>query len=200
VDKALASETILAYEVNGAALPAVHGAPLRAIVPGYIGARSVKWLGHIKLEREPSPSHHQRRAYRMLQHGGPSDAAWDTSPAIDGVCVTSAICSPLDGSVVAERPVRLRGYAVASEGASITEVAVSADAGASWQTASLAATPSVWAWRLWKATLDLSPGVHTLTVCATDSTGATQPSDLSSVWNARGYMNNAWHRITIRVA
>ncbi|HEX6864478.1 MAG TPA: molybdopterin-dependent oxidoreductase, partial [Thermoanaerobaculia bacterium] len=44
LDKALSSEVLLAYEMNGADLPPVHGAPLRVVVPGYIGARSVKWL------------------------------------------------------------------------------------------------------------------------------------------------------------
>ena len=45
----LRQETLLAFEMNGAPLEPVHGFPLRAIVPGYIGARSVKWLERITL-------------------------------------------------------------------------------------------------------------------------------------------------------
>jgi len=45
LSKALADEVLLAVEMNGAPLEAVHGAPVRVVVPGYIGARSVKWLG-----------------------------------------------------------------------------------------------------------------------------------------------------------
>ena len=185
--KALAAETILVYAVNGTPLPVVHGAPLRVIVPGYIGARSVKWLRRIELASEPSEGHYQRHAYRT------------DDGALNGLPVTSAICSPLHGSVVTDWPVRVSGYAVASEGACIARVEVTADGGAHWQAAELGANPSVWAWRLWAITLDLRPGTHTLAARATDSTGATQPAELSSVWNARGYLNNAWHRVTVLV-
>jgi sulfite oxidase len=41
LEKAQGDEVLLAWEMNGQPLAAVHGAPLRAIVPGYIGARSV---------------------------------------------------------------------------------------------------------------------------------------------------------------
>lgn len=37
-------EVLLAYEMNGAALTPDHGFPLRVVVPGVVGARSVKWL------------------------------------------------------------------------------------------------------------------------------------------------------------
>ncbi|MGH2524914.1 MAG: molybdopterin-dependent oxidoreductase, partial [Anaerolineales bacterium] len=42
IEKALSLEVLLAYEMNGEPLPPAHGFPVRAIVPGYIGARSVK--------------------------------------------------------------------------------------------------------------------------------------------------------------
>ena len=57
---------LLAWEMNGEPLPPVHGAPLRAVVPGYIGARSVKWLERIELLAEPSDGYYQAVAYRLF--------------------------------------------------------------------------------------------------------------------------------------
>ena len=54
LSKAMDRRTLLADEMNGVPLTPDHGAPLRVIVPGYIGARSVKWLREIRLEREPT--------------------------------------------------------------------------------------------------------------------------------------------------
>jgi sulfite oxidase len=54
LEKALAPEVLLAWEMNGVPLPPEHGAPLRAVVPGFIGARSVKWLSRIELRDTPS--------------------------------------------------------------------------------------------------------------------------------------------------
>ncbi|HEV2085136.1 MAG TPA: hypothetical protein VGR09_08635, partial [Gemmatimonadales bacterium] len=56
---------------------------------------------------------------------------------------------------------------------------------------------AAWSWSLWEATLNLKPGSHTLVVRATDTTGVTQPPDVASTWNVKGYNNNAWHRATI---
>jgi sulfite oxidase len=50
IEKAMSAGTLLAYEMNGEPLPPLHGFPLRVIVPGYIGARSVKWLTNIHLQ------------------------------------------------------------------------------------------------------------------------------------------------------
>jgi sulfite oxidase len=38
------ADILLAYEMNGKDLNRDHGFPLRVVVPGVIGARSVKWL------------------------------------------------------------------------------------------------------------------------------------------------------------
>jgi sulfite oxidase len=70
--KALSDEVLLAYEMNGEPLPPVHGAPLRVVVAGYIGARSVKWLQQIELRREPWDGYFQNTAApRRARAAGP---------------------------------------------------------------------------------------------------------------------------------
>ncbi len=76
LEKALSPEVLLAYEMNGEPLPPVHGAPLRVVVPGYIGARSVKWLSTVTLQDEPSDNYFQAKAYRLFP---PARAARTTS-------------------------------------------------------------------------------------------------------------------------
>ena len=56
-------EVILALEMNGQPLPKIHGAPLRVVVAGYIGARSCKWLYRINALAEPSMGPVQRQEY-----------------------------------------------------------------------------------------------------------------------------------------
>ena len=64
--KALSEEVLLAFEMNGKPLLPIHGAPLRAVVPGYIGARSVKWLNKITVQKTPSSNHYQQTAYKIF--------------------------------------------------------------------------------------------------------------------------------------
>src|SRR5579875_2123021 len=59
LDKARRPEVLLAWEMNGEPLPPVHGAPLRVVVPGYIGARSVKWLLRIEVRSRPWKGYYQ---------------------------------------------------------------------------------------------------------------------------------------------
>jgi sulfite oxidase len=182
--KALSPEVLLAWEMNGEPLAPVHGAPLRAVVPGYIGARSVKWLERVELRREPSDGYYQATAYRL-----------DDLP-LGEVAVNADFLVPDGATRVAAGPVDLRGYAFAGGGRRVARVEVSAgDDG--WIEAELGEDLGPWAWRLWRARLELGPGRRELLVRAWDDAGATQPEDPATVWNPKGYANNAWGRLTL---
>src|SRR5262249_28072208 len=66
IEKGMSAEVLLAYEMNGQPLPPHHGFPLRVLVPGYIGARSVKWLASIVLQDAPSSNYYQAHAYKVF--------------------------------------------------------------------------------------------------------------------------------------
>lgn len=194
--KAHRPEVLLAWAMNGEALPLVHGAPVRMVVPGYIGARSVKWLQRIEVRSEPWRGHFQEVLYRLLPDGDtPSPGA---GMPLGLVALNSDVLSPVDGATVPAGPLEVRGYAFAGGDRHVTRVDVSLDGGANWSQAELLEDLGRWAWRHWRITLQLAPGEHEIVVRAWDSSAATQPEDEAALWNPKGYVNNARPRVRVR--
>lgn len=201
LDKAAGPEVLLADTMNGEPLPAVHGAPLRVVVPGYIGARSVKWVSRVTLQENPSDNYFQAKAYRLFPaHMGPENVEWDKGLMLGESPLNSVICEPSDGAAVPAGRVTVRGWAVASGGKRVARVDLSTDGGRTWTTAGLATGGGDWTWRFWEASLDLAPGEHEIVCRAFDSAAQTQPEHPSQVWNFKGYANNAWNRVRVRCA
>jgi sulfite oxidase len=197
--KGMCPEVILAYEMNGEPLTPVHGFPLRTIVPGYIGARSVKWLDCITVQNEPSQNYFQNHAYRLFApHIVPETVEWEEGVMLGEMNVTSVICSHYENESIPSGLVTVQGYSITG-GTEIARVEVSWDGGRNWVQAELFNDASCWAWTLWKASFELEPGKYQLVVRAIDTSANTQPQDISQVWNFKGYMNNAWHRVNIEV-
>ena len=196
IEKACRPEVLLAWEMNGEPLPPVHGAPLRVIVPGYIGARSVKWLERIEVRARPWLGYYQHVAYRLLpEDGTPGPGA---GMPLGLVALNADVLSPAEGATVAAGPVEVRGYAFAGGERHVARVDVSVDAGASWTQAELLDDLGRWAWRHWRTTVELTPGDHEILVRAWDSSAATQPEDEAALWNPKGYVNNARPRVRVR--
>ena len=196
LEKACRPEVLLAWAMNGEPLPAVHGAPLRVVVPGYIGARSVKWLDRIEVRSSPWQGYFQHVVYRLVpedQTPGPG-----VGMALGLIALNSDVLSPADGDTVPAGPVEVRGYAFAGGERHVARVDVSLDGGASWSQAELLDDLGRWAWRHWRITLDLAPGEREILVRAWDSSAATQPEDEAALWNPKGYVNNARPRVRVR--
>jgi sulfite oxidase len=199
LEKALRAEVLLASELNGAPLPADHGFPVRAVVPGWIGARSVKWLGKIILSETPSRNYFQTKAYRFQRTTNPNDIRDVTSGSeLNVLPLNAVILWPTRDEVVPSGSVKMRGWAMGSAGRQLRSIEVSANAGRDWYPARVARPPAEWSWTFWEAELDLSPGRHVLAARASDCSGETQPAAVGDMWNVKGYMNNAWHLIPVR--
>jgi sulfite oxidase len=195
LDKACRREVLLAWGMNGEPLPPVHGAPVRVVVPGYIGARSVKWLERIELRPAPWKGYYQNVVYRLLpEDGTPGPGA---GMPLGLVALNADVLSPADGETVAAGPVVVRGYAFAGGERHVARVDVSLDAGTHWKQAQLLEDLGPWAWRHWRITVDLAPGSHEILVRAWDSSAATQPDDEAALWNPKGYVNNARPRVRV---
>ncbi|XP_059186046.1 sulfite oxidase, mitochondrial [Centropristis striata] len=209
-------DVLLAYEMNGEDLPADHGYPVRVVVPGTVGARNVKWLGKIIVSAEESSSHWQQNDYK----GFSPMTDWDTvdfksAPAIQELPIQSAITVPADGAVVDRslNEVTVKGYAWSGGGREVVRVDVSLDGGKTWQVAQLrtsdkeqASEPSpppgqAWAWKLWEVTAPLPAEAQELEiVCkAVDNSYNMQPDTVPPIWNLRGVLSNAWHRVTVKI-
>ncbi len=196
--KALGPEVLLAYEMNGEPLPPVHGAPLRALVPGYIGARSVKWLSRIEVLREPSENYFQTRAYRLspADVDEPEAIDWSQAVMLGELPVNSVICDPADGDEVPAGRLTVAGWAMAGGGRTVERVDLSGDGGLSWARCEVLRGER-WAWCLWGGEVELAPGATALVVRAPRLGRAAPARAPRAVWNAKGYANNAWHRIGV---
>lgn len=200
LDKALHPDVLLAYEMNGHPLPHSHGFPVRVVVPGYIGARSVKWLRRVRVQTTPSNNFYQTKAYKLFpRETTPETADWSTGKMLGEQYLNAIICSHVEGQTFNVGKHQIQGVALPHESALIDHVEVSIDNGATWLSATLGGDNKQWSWRLWECEVDLTRGQHTLIVRAFDDAGNSQPETVESVWNFKGYMNNAWHRVAINV-
>jgi DMSO/TMAO reductase YedYZ molybdopterin-dependent catalytic subunit len=196
--KALHPDTLLAYEMNGQALPVQHGFPLRVIAPGWAGDSWVKWLQHIEVLDHEFEGFWMKSAYRHPTHPVPPGTAVDVSemvPVTD-LNVKSVIAVPNVG-VAMPGTVRIQGTAW-SNTSPVSKVEISTDGGQSWKLAKLAGQQTKYGWRLWKYDWKATEGRYTLMSRATNMAGQTQP--LSQEWNPPGYLWNVAQPFPITIS
>jgi len=196
--KADAAEVLLAWEMNGQPLPRLHGGPVRMVVPGFIGARSVKWINRITVRDSPSDNYFQAVAYRLLPaDADPSTAGPGGGLSLSTLPINSAVLTPADGATVPAGERAVTGYAFSGGGRAVTRVEVSIDGGNRWLQADLDDQPNPWAWTIWRAVLELPPGRIEIVARAWDESATTQPESPALLWNPKGYLNNAWPRARV---
>jgi DMSO/TMAO reductase YedYZ molybdopterin-dependent catalytic subunit len=199
IEKATHPDTILAYDMNGQPITPLHGFPLRAIVPGWEGAYSIKWLTSLRVADRESDSFWVATGYRYptkrVAPGATVDPK-DMAP-LTGLVVKSLITRPLDGAAVGPGKVDVAGFAWAGE-TDISRVDISTDHGASWQQARLVGEQAKYAWRRFEFTFEASrPESYLILSRATDSQGRAQP--MAPPWNPSGYLWNAPDSVRIEV-
>ncbi|MEZ5288549.1 MAG: sulfite oxidase [Vicinamibacterales bacterium] len=198
--KAMHEDTLIAYEMNGQPIPVPHGFPLRAIIPGWEGAYSMKWLRHLRVAQATSDNFWVATAYRYpVRRVAPGEAvpASDMAP-LTGLAVKSLITAPLDGAALRTGPIDVAGFAWAGETA-ITGVDVSIDNGATWQPARLTGEEQRYTWRRFEFRFDATKAQSYLILSrATDASGAVQPA--VSHWNPSGYLWNQYDAVRVNVS
>ena len=197
--KALHSDTLLAYMMNGEALPPKHGFPLRAVVPGWAGDSWTKWVTSVRVLDKESTGYWMKSAYlypKLAPAPGATVAA-EAMVSVTSLRVKSVIADPEAGSrVEAGRRVLVRGAAWSGDKGPVAAVEVSVDRGRTWKSARLTGPTSKFAWRLWEYPWTPSDnGHHTLLARARDVSGEVQP--MVPEWNPSGYLWNAVARVDL---
>jgi DMSO/TMAO reductase YedYZ molybdopterin-dependent catalytic subunit len=173
--KAIQPEVLIAYQMNGRDLPLHHGYPVRAVVPGYYGMASVKWLTHIQAVREPFRGYWQTSDYGYWDY-------LDGKPvrrALGKMELKSEIIRPrVYETLLPNQRYTVFGVAWAGE-TDVTVISVSTDGGETWAEAEFLDPVQRYAWRRWK--LDWltpkKPGRYTLLARAKGADGSVQPAE-----------------------
>lgn len=199
IEKAMHPDTLVATKMNDKPLTIEHGFPARALVPGWLGAASVKWLIEVRVAEGEFDGNFMKPGYRMptrpVAPGGEISA--DETAVITALEVKSIIARPADGSHGKHGPIRISGAAWAGE-AEVAQVDVSTDFGRTWQPAELGNERAKYAWRLWNYTwTPPATGSYLVMSRATDTAGRTQPS--AAAWNPSGYLWNLIDQVRIYV-
>ncbi len=194
LEKALHPDTLLAFQMNGAPLPAAHGYPVRAIVPGWYGMDSVKWLVRIEaLDHEDASFFMTQRYVSMrLQVVGS-----EQSP-VTRMRVKSLITQPRGGDILVPRLYTIRGVAWAGEN-KVAQVEVSTDGGENWVAATLDQDVRPYTWVLWSYPWEVrAPGVYEIVARATDDQGNVQ-AGCPDALRVDSYEMNWYHSVRCEV-
>ncbi len=201
--KAIEETTLIAYEMNGAPLPHLHGFPARLILPGWTGTYWMKHLTSIKAVTKPEAGFWMKAAYRIPLGRFPLVARFTSQETavntpITEIVVNSLITNPIDGANVRMGPVSVGGIAW-DGGYGINTVEVSSDGGRTWTAATLGEDLGRFAFRTFSYTLSpKARGKQTVMARATNKIGQTQTSEL--IHNPAGYHHNVVHSVTFNVA
>ncbi|MGH7309542.1 MAG: sulfite oxidase [Candidatus Rokuibacteriota bacterium] len=190
--KAREPHTMLAWEMNGAPIPHLHGGPVRVVVPGWIGSASVKWVERILVIPEEFNGAFMKRSYRAPRAEDEKDTY-----SLQSLEVKSLVIAPTAGMRLPAGRVPVWGWAWSGEG-ELTGLDVSTDGGKSWRAAAFVGAQDRYSWRKWEHAWDAAPGRHTVMARATDSLGRVQPT--SRAFNPLGYRWNVIHAVEVDVA
>ncbi|MEX0274988.1 MAG: sulfite oxidase [Flavobacteriaceae bacterium] len=202
MEKAYQDETLIAFKMNGRDIPLAHGYPLRLVAGGWPASASGKWLTGLSIRNKVHDGPKMTgAAYRVpCEPVAPGEKVKDSEMCIiESMPVKSLITYPKTGATIKKgQKLNIRGHAWAGE-LSVSSVRYSIDFGSTWNDCHLEAPTNRLAWQHFKAGVTFPKrGYYEVWAQATDSSGSSQPMVLPG-WNPKGYLNNACHRIAVKV-
>ena len=202
IAKAMEDESLIAWAMNGKDIPYLHGHPLRLITGGWPGSTCGKWLNRIVIrDRVHDGPKMTGMSYRVPAYPvAPGTKVPNEDMAIiESMPVKSLVTAPKSGTLATlGKSLEVQGHAWAGDLA-VKTVDVSIDFGSTWQRCKLKKPKNRLAWQSWSAKVEFpQAGYYEIWARATDEKGAMQPMVVPG-WNPRGYLNNACHRVAVKV-
>ena len=200
--KALQDETLLAFQMNDEDIPIAHGYPLRLVAGGWPASVSGKWITGISIRNKIHDGTKMKgKAYRVpCKSVAPGEKVKDQDMCIiESMPIKSLITYPTSGAIIKKgQKLHINGHAWAGE-LTVSRMEYSIDFGATWTECSITKPINRLAWQHFDADISLTDiGYYEIWARATDTNGVSQPMLLPG-WNPKGYLNNACHRIAIKV-
>lgn len=200
--KALQDETILAFKMNGEEIPLAHGYPLRLVAGGWPASVSGKWVNRISVRNIIHDGEKMTgSSYKVpCKPVAPGEKVKDEDMCIiESMPVKSIITYPKTGATLKkDTSLKIRGHAWAGE-LEVSNMEYSIDFGATWTSCSIEKPTNRLAWQHFSASIKFpKAGYYEVWAKATDAKGVSQPM-LIPGWNPKGYLNNACHRIAVKI-
>jgi sulfite oxidase len=202
ISKAMEEESLIVWGMNGEDIPMLNGYPLRLIFGGYPASCSGKWLSKIVVRNKVHDGQKMTgQAYRIpCKSVAPGAKVKDEDMCIiERMPVKSLVTYPETGATISlNDKLPIQGQAWTSSD-HIESVDYSIDFGVTWYSCKVELSKNKFAWQRFSASISFPEiGYYEVWARATDSEGKTQPIILPG-WNPKGYLNNACHRIAIKV-
>ena len=201
VDHARNGEVMIAWAMNGEALPILNGFPLRLIVPGWFSTYWVKMLDHIEVLDRPDDNYWMAKAYQVPDNPTATVAPGTTSFPHVPITVMpprSFITSIAGGATAPWRPKLPVGGIALGGDCGVKTVEVSADGGNTWAVATLGPDAGRYSFRRFDAAVPVTKGQAVLMARCTNTKGLTQP--MTANWNPGGYVRNVVEAVTVTLA
>lgn len=203
MSKVLQDETLLAWALNGKDIPLQHGYPLRLVCGGWPASVSGKWLHKLVVRNQVHDGEKMMGdSYRVPKYPvAPGQEVPDEDmKIIESMPVKSIITYPKSGAMFdTSKKLMVQGHAWAGE-YEVSAMEVSTDFGATWKKCTLKKPVNRLAWQQWSIELSFpQTGYYEIWAKATDDQGISQPMVIPG-WNPKGYLNNACHRIAVKVS
>tara|TARA_B100000749_G_scaffold270659_1_gene250686 strand:- start:189 stop:1274 length:1086 start_codon:yes stop_codon:yes gene_type:complete len=202
ISKAMQDETLLAFAMNGEDIPLAHGHPLRLVCGGWPASTSGKWVNRISVRNKVHDGEKMGgTSYRVpCETVAPGSKVEDSDMCIiESMPVKSLITYPKSGALIKQsQTLNINGHAWAGE-LEVSKMEYSIDFGSTWHSCSLKKPANRLAWQHFNATVSFpKKGYYEVWGRATDAKGKAQPMVLPG-WNPKGYLNNACHRIAVKI-